>query len=47
MSRYKTEIIQIRLTPAEKEIFRLLADRAKMSQSEYLRWLIARESATL
>jgi hypothetical protein len=45
--RLKTEIVQLRLTPDEKEALKALAAKKQMSQSEYLRWLIARESASL
>jgi hypothetical protein len=35
------------MTDHEKETLRKLAERMKMSQSEYIRYLLAKESVTL
>jgi len=40
MAKLKTELVQLRLTPLEKEKLKALADQIKMSQSGYIRWLI-------
>jgi hypothetical protein len=45
--RLKTSIVQVRLTDGEKETLKALAAKKQMSQSEYFRWFLARESASL
>lgn len=42
-AKLKTELVQLRLTPPEKEKLKELSDQNKMSQSGYIRWLIHRE----
>lgn len=43
-SALKTELVQLRLTPQEKEALAALAEKQRMSVSGYLRWLIHKES---
>lgn len=42
-ARLKTEFVQLRLTLAEKEKLVVLAHKAQMGMSEYLRYLIHQE----
>jgi len=43
----KSQKIQLRLTPIERDLLNRLADRNQMTLSEYLRWLIHREGLKL
>jgi hypothetical protein len=43
----KSQKIQLRLTPLEREYLEALASKNQMSLSEYLRWLIHREAQKL
>ncbi|SPF55448.1 conserved hypothetical protein [Candidatus Desulfosporosinus infrequens] len=43
-AKLKTELVQLRLTPLEKEKLKTLADQNQKSLSDYIRWLIDRES---
>jgi len=43
----KSQKIQLRLTPLEREYLEALATKQQMSMSGYLRWLIRREAQKL
>jgi hypothetical protein len=43
-AKLKTELLQLRLTSMEKELLKALADKNQMSVSEYIRYLIHKES---
>jgi hypothetical protein len=45
--RLKSQKIQLRLTPLERENLEALASKNQMRLSEYIRWLIHRESEKL
>jgi hypothetical protein len=45
--RLKSQRIQLRLTPLEREYLEALAAKNQMGLSEYLRWLIHREAQKL
>jgi hypothetical protein len=45
--RLKSQKIQLRLTPLERENLAALASKNQMGLSEYIRWLIRRESEKL
>ncbi|WP_437178053.1 plasmid mobilization protein [Geomonas diazotrophica] len=47
VARLKTEVVQVRLTPASKEQLKTLAKESDMNISEYLRILIDREFSKL
>ena len=42
-AKLKTELVQLRLTPLEKEKLKALADQQQKTMSDYVRWLIDRE----
>lgn len=42
-AKLKTEMVQLRLTPLEKEKLKALCDQTQKTYSDYLRWLIDRE----
>lgn len=42
-AKLKTSLVQLRLTPLEKEKLKALADQQQKTFSEYVRWLIDRE----
>ena len=39
-AKLKTELVQLRLTPLEKEKLKALADLHQKTVSDYIRWLI-------
>jgi hypothetical protein len=45
--RLKTAVVHLRMTEWEKETLLKLAKMKGMNQSEYVRWIIARESASI
>jgi hypothetical protein len=42
-AKLKTELVQLRLTPLEKEKLRVLSDLYQKTYSECIRWLIEKE----
>lgn len=47
MPRLKNEVVHLRMTTEEKETLKALAAKKRMTQSEYVRYIIHRESVTL
>jgi hypothetical protein len=46
-AKLKTELVQLRLTPLEKEKLKALADLNQKSLSDCVRWLIDKEPLIL